>query len=298
MGLLDRFTETKTCAICGKELRLLGKTRLEDGYLCKDDARRLSPFFTNARSSTVEQIKEQLAYRDANEAKVASFVPTRELGGSWRVLVDDNARAVIVTNERDWRDGNPDVIPFDDVIGCDERVDEDRTELYREDEEGNRQSYDPPRYETEYDFWVTVRVNSPYFPAIKFKVNSWSIEDRWGEEYRSAERQAAEICGTLRTLNGAAPDAATSAAASQQGYAAPGYPAAHPGPEPGAPGHAPGYPAPQGRPHQPAYAPQHAASQQDAPQRWPAAAPSFCPSCGAPVKTGARFCESCGARLV
>lgn len=39
MGLFDKFLEKKECGICGKELGLLGKTKLQDGYVCKDCAR-------------------------------------------------------------------------------------------------------------------------------------------------------------------------------------------------------------------------------------------------------------------
>lgn len=71
MGLFDKFLEKKECGICGKELGLLGKTKLQDGYMCKDCARGLSPFFTRARESTVAQIEQQLAWREKNRERVA-----------------------------------------------------------------------------------------------------------------------------------------------------------------------------------------------------------------------------------
>ena len=63
MGLFDK----KYCDICGEKIGLLGNRKLEDGNLCKDCARKLSPFFSERRSSTVEDIKRQLAYRAENE---------------------------------------------------------------------------------------------------------------------------------------------------------------------------------------------------------------------------------------
>lgn len=72
MGLFDKFLEKKECGICGKELGLLGKTKLQDGYVCKDCARGLSPFFTRARESTVAQIEQQLAWREKNRERVAA----------------------------------------------------------------------------------------------------------------------------------------------------------------------------------------------------------------------------------
>ena len=69
MGLFDK----KYCDICGEKIGLLGNRKLEDGNLCKDCARKLSPFFSERRNSTVEDIKRQLAYRAENEKKLAGF---------------------------------------------------------------------------------------------------------------------------------------------------------------------------------------------------------------------------------
>ena len=45
MGFFDKMFEKKECAICGTELGLLGKTKINEGYLCKECAGKLSPFF-------------------------------------------------------------------------------------------------------------------------------------------------------------------------------------------------------------------------------------------------------------
>ena len=71
MGLFGKMFEKKTCSICGGEIGLLGNRKLEDGNLCKECAGKLSPFFSDRRASTVEQIAEQLEYREANRQKVA-----------------------------------------------------------------------------------------------------------------------------------------------------------------------------------------------------------------------------------
>lgn len=66
MGFFDKMFEKKECAICGTELGLLGKTKINEGYLCKECVGKLSPFFGGYRSSTADDIREQLAYREAN----------------------------------------------------------------------------------------------------------------------------------------------------------------------------------------------------------------------------------------
>lgn len=53
MGLFDK----KYCDICGEKIGLLGNRKLENGNLCKDCAGKLSPFFSDRRNSTVEEIK-------------------------------------------------------------------------------------------------------------------------------------------------------------------------------------------------------------------------------------------------
>ena len=59
----------KFCDICGEKIGLLGNRKLEDGNMCKDCAKLLSPFMTDRRQSTVAEIKEHLAYREANKEK-------------------------------------------------------------------------------------------------------------------------------------------------------------------------------------------------------------------------------------
>lgn len=76
MGLFDK----KYCDICGEKIGLLGNRKLEDGNLCKDCAKKLSPWFSDRRSSTVSEIKEQLAYREKNRERAAQFRTTRSYG--------------------------------------------------------------------------------------------------------------------------------------------------------------------------------------------------------------------------
>ena len=75
MGLFDK----KYCDICGEKIGLLGNRKLENGNLCKECAKKLSPWFSDRRNSTVEEIKAQLAYREENQQKVAAFHTTRTL---------------------------------------------------------------------------------------------------------------------------------------------------------------------------------------------------------------------------
>ena len=172
MGLFDK----KFCSICNGKIGLLGNRKLEDGNLCKDCASKLSPWFSERRHSTVEDIKGQLAYREENKAAVAAFHTTRTLGNNTKVLLDEDAKKFMVTSARDLAAANPDVLNYSDVTGCRLDVDESRSELKQKNSEGKEVSYNPPRYSYDYNFDVVINVNNPYFDEIKFRLNSSSIE--------------------------------------------------------------------------------------------------------------------------
>ena len=200
MGLFGKMFEKKTCSICGGEIGLLGNRKLEDGNLCKECANKLSPFFSDRRRSTVDQIREQLDWREANKARVDAFNVTRTLGCDTKVLLDEDAGRFLVTSVSRWRDANPDVLDFSQVTGCDTETRESRTELHWKDKDGEQHSYDPPRYDIDYDVYVTIHVNVPYYDSITFKVNDYRIEERNSVEFREAERQAGEIRDALTQL--------------------------------------------------------------------------------------------------
>ena len=168
MGLFDK----KYCDICGAKIGLLGNKKLEDGNMCKDCQKLLSPWFSDRRHSTVEEIKQQLAYREANKAKVAAFYVTRSFGNAYKLLLDDNKRQFIVTRMSNWQASNPDVLDFDQLGGCRTKIDEDKTELKTKDAEGKECSYIPPRFRYSYDFDVTLTVNTPYFDEMRFETAS------------------------------------------------------------------------------------------------------------------------------
>ena len=214
MGLFGSLFEKKSCDICGKELGLLGKRKLEDGYLCKDCAGELSPFFSEHRSSTVQDIREQLAYREENKARVSAFTPTRTLGLRTRVLIDDDARAFAITSGGpSWREANPDIIDFHQVTGCIVDVRETRTEIERELEDGTTVSYDPPRYDIDYDVFTIIQVNSPNFDEISVKTNASRIETQGSPDYREAVHLAEEIRDALVGARDAIRDEAIAASA-------------------------------------------------------------------------------------
>lgn len=177
MGLFGKLFEKKECSVCGGEIGLLGNRKLEDGNLCKNCAAKLSPWFSDRRQSTVEEIQEQLAYREANREKVAAFRTTRTLGEHTKVLLDEDMGLFMVTSARNLEEANPDVMSFSDVTGCKLDIDEDKTEIEYKDKDGERQSFSPRRYAYSYDFYIVINVNNPYFSEIRFRLNSESVDN-------------------------------------------------------------------------------------------------------------------------
>lgn len=171
MGFFDK----KYCDVCGDKIGLLGNRKLEDGNLCKNCAKKLSPWFDERRHSTVEQIKKQLAYREENQTKAAAFNCSRTFGkGGTKLYIDDGARKFAVHRGNDFASGNPDILDFSQAAGCDLDIRENRREMKRT-VDGKSVSYNPPRFEYSYDFKVTVRVSHPYFDDMAFDLNGGSV---------------------------------------------------------------------------------------------------------------------------
>lgn len=266
MGFFKKLFEKKECDICGGEIGLLGNRKLEDGNCCKECARKLSPWFDERRHSTVDQIKEQIAYREKNAEDLKGFLAAQVIGEDYKMYVEEKngiPTRFFVTNYDSYMDENPDIISFGDVLACTVDVQTYRKEMKKEDSNGNSVSYNPPRYETDYDFYIDMQIgNNPYFDDIRFRVNedTVTLEDR-GISYRNLNEQRdyqryMDMCQQIEDV------VKRSRMTPQE------EPVAEPEPEVEAPVAAPATPT----------------------------GPKFCPNCGAPCD-GGKFCQSCGSKL-
>ena len=284
MGFFGKLFDKKECSICGGEIGLLGNRKLEDGHCCKECAKKLSPWFDDRRHSTVDQIKQQLAYREENREALALFRPTVAYGERYTLraeLVNGVPTRFVVERTDNYKEENADIINFRDVTSFDIDVNEHDRELKRRNSEGEMVSYNPPRYEYSYDFDAKIVVNHPYFDDIRFRLNKETlnletIENRsrmgFGRmmggfdptlypEYRQYRKMCDELEELFRAGIQGLPLAGQAPVPVYQAAAAPAYQSA--------PVSAPA-PAPAG--------------------------PKFCPNCGAPAD-GGKFCQSCGSRL-
>ena len=303
MGLFDKLFDKKECAICGGEIGLLGNKKLEDGNMCKACASRLSPWFDDRRHSTVEQIKQQLAYREENRQRLMQFRPTQTFGEMYELKVEVNngiPLQFVIARTDDYREENADLISFRQVTSFDIDIDESETELKRRNSQGEMVSYVPARYQYSYDFYVEIHTDCPYYDDIRFRLNRSTLDletvktgrSKFGPknlnptrfknnfkgdfdptlypEYREYEAMCEAIEEIFR--------------AGMQGMAMGGYVQQPTGMNAGA------------------YM-QQPVNMYAAPpvveQEMPAAVekrPKFCSNCGAPAE-GGKFCQSCGSPL-
>ena len=302
MGLFDK----KYCDICGDKIGLLGNKKLENGNMCKDCAKKLSPFFSDRRSSTVDEIKQQLAYREQNKQTLAGFSPMFTFGEDDKIYIDPMKQSFVVSsrNPGSWSDENPDVIPISSVTGCNLRVDEDREELYTEGKDGQRVSYNPPRYKFTYDFYIDIKVNTPYFDEITARLNDSDVEGMGTMEYNRYQQMAQQVINNLSQNNAGMSMNGGYNQPMNQGYAPAG---AYGQPNPYAQQNP--YGQPQANPYvqqnayaqqQPnPYAQQNQYNQQmnngynQPPVQQPVSQNWVCPSCQA-SNDGGRFCAFCG----
>lgn len=171
MGLFD----TKKCCIC--EAKVTNQDiKLKDGYVCVSCAQQFSPYYQPQVSTTIQQIKEHIAYRHNNKILLESFAPTKILGGITKVYIDEPKGLFIVSDAEDYRQENPDVLRIDQIfsVQCDVK------EIYN----------DP----IEYQFQMKLLVNSPWFDRIAFLlIEGKNPDDVNGALYQRYEAISNEI---------------------------------------------------------------------------------------------------------
>ncbi|MFR5151369.1 MAG: hypothetical protein ACLTER_19215 [Ruminococcus sp.] len=75
---------------------------------------------------------------------------------------------------------NPDIVPLSAIVQC--RVEVDRQQIEKTyTKDGKTVSYQPPIYDYEFDYTMRIKVNTPWFDDMDFRLNTFSI---------SSEREA------------------------------------------------------------------------------------------------------------
>jgi len=193
MGLFDK----KICDICGEKIGLLGNRKLDDGNLCKDCAKKLSPWFEDRRHSTVEDIKRQLEYREKNKKAVMDFCITRQINTrNYNVFIDDNKENFTVARKLDVNE-NPDIVPLSAVVQCRVDVERQQNEETYTTKDGETVSYQPPVYKYEFDYTMRIKVKNPWFDDMDFRLNTFSISSDNRGELMEVEQTGHQIIAAL-----------------------------------------------------------------------------------------------------
>ena len=196
MGLFDK----KFCDICGEKIGMLGNRKLTDGNMCKDCARKLSPFCDDRRSSTLAEIQAQLQYREENKAVLRAFSPMITIDGDYKNIYVDTSKGTFVVSSNkpgSWDSENPDVIPISAITSLTLDIDEDKDEIYYKDAQGNNQSYVPKRYEYYYNFTLKFLVNTPYFDDFDVKLNNFRVANMGSPDYIRYQQLAQQAMNAL-----------------------------------------------------------------------------------------------------
>ena len=198
MGLFDNLFERKTCDICGEKCGVLGGTKLKDGRLCSKCAGKISPWYGYLKNHTLEEVREHLQYREENYEKVKKFNVTHVVGnGGTTLYLDVNTERMIITSNGNWRQYNPDIVSFSQIVDYDLKINESKTEIRKKNEDGQLESYNPKRYDYSYNFYITVNVNASFYNTISIKVNGSSIDGYDNDAYEDAFLASQEICEVL-----------------------------------------------------------------------------------------------------
>ena len=175
MGFFGKLFEKKVCDLCGGEIGLLGNRKLEDGNCCKECAGKLSPWFDERRHSTVEQIQRQIAAREENRRKLESWNHDMVFGEYQKLYVKFAGRipeTFVISSASNYREANADIIDFSNLSSCDADIRESRRELKQKNAQGEEISFNPPRYEYSYEFYVKLMVmGCEYIDDMRFRLN-------------------------------------------------------------------------------------------------------------------------------
>lgn len=195
MGLFDK----KYCDICGEKIGLLGNKKLEDGNICKHCAKKLSPWFEDRRHSTLDEIKQQLQYREDNKKNVAAFEISRQYEGSYdKLFIDRKHGWFAIGHDVKDEEANVDIIELSQIKNVHLDIAENREEERYRGEDGEYHSYSPRHYNYSYNYYVRIQVDSPWFDDLYIKLNTFEVKERERGQMRNYERMGDEIIEELQ----------------------------------------------------------------------------------------------------
>ncbi|NLA95397.1 MAG: DUF4428 domain-containing protein [Clostridiaceae bacterium] len=207
MGIFDR----KNCDICGGKVGLLGGKKVKDGRLCSDCAKKQSPYLSSRKNFTVDEMKQHLEDRAANQEVVKAFEPTRTAGSSLKLYIDDARGLWFLTKAKRYQEVNPDVFTAEQILGA--RVDIEKGTRVETLEKAVPAKDGKPAVPAKtkeviyHNFYVLIDVSHPWVNQMRLQVNNSSLEGGVSHpDYKEAERDAREIVDALTVMRDVAMD--------------------------------------------------------------------------------------------
>ena len=178
--LLDKDYEEAVCSLCGEKLTRYGNKKLKDGILCRNCAKLASPWLSSEDylNLSVEDMKRHMAYREANRAKLESFLSGKVIEGKYSLYLDETNGQFMISKRKDPIKTNTDVIPFSAIEEMN-IVEED----YLDEEAG--------------DIRFEMKLNSGEIGHLGFRVNEFPGLGKDTEDYEKAKQKAFEYLDAL-----------------------------------------------------------------------------------------------------
>ena len=108
---------------------------------------------------------------------------------------DDHKRNFTVARKLDVNE-NPDIVPLSAIVQC--RVEVDRQQIEKTyTKDGKTVSYQPPIYDYEFDYTMRIKVNTPWFDDMDFRLNTFSISSEKRGELMEVEQTGHQIIAAL-----------------------------------------------------------------------------------------------------
>lgn len=110
------FFEKKFCELCNDKVNLLTRLKLSEGFLCSACSKKLSGFSGNWSQRSIADVQQHLAEREQNKIKYSQFQRTGVAGPNSELAVDNVHQLFYFAYGRDYRDGNPEVFQFNQLV--------------------------------------------------------------------------------------------------------------------------------------------------------------------------------------
>lgn len=160
MGLFSK----KYCSICGEPAGALGRKKLADGLVCKKCTAGFSPFWSVWKTTTADEVRDHLKYREQNRITLSRFSPSVRIGEEYALFIDPASGLFAMCEEKDLPYNNPDVFALKDVRDCSYDI---KMDQHRGDENENDYYL--------YYFYLVVRLDNPYIRTARFRINKKTL---------------------------------------------------------------------------------------------------------------------------